>query len=160
MLHVRHLSDDLLISHLLVIRGSHISLDLGSVSHRKRSIREPSNLRQMLMMSFPSPTSCARAVSPFASIAFFSATISSERRAMLSEIRIRSLNFFCGCVEKKAWIARSGSTRESQSMPLLIKRAREREGLVDEKVKKVGHKTCWKSKGLTRTALEIRRSRP
>ena len=101
----------------------------------------------MLMMSFPSPTSCARAVSPFASIAFFSATISSERRAMLSEMRIRSLNFFCGCAEKKAWITRSGSTRESQSIPLFINRARDREGLVDEKVEKVDHINVLEVKG-------------
>ena len=70
----------------------------------------------MLMMSFPSPTSWARAASPLASAAFFSSMISCERHAIVSRICIAFLADGLGRRRSSARLAVSDSTHESFSI--------------------------------------------
>ena len=87
------------------------------------------DVRQLLMMSLPSPTSCMSAASPLAKAVFFSKTISCERRASVSRMCIIFLAYGFGRWRSSARVAGSDKIHESCLTRDVISGRRRRVGL-------------------------------
>ena len=86
------------------------------ISRQPLQNRIKTDVRRILMISFPSPTSYLRASSPLSNMAFLSEIISTERRDMVSDMPMSLLTRSAGKTRRKETMRDSGRNPESHSI--------------------------------------------